>query len=165
MTPDQRAAFVKAMRPHLAGSDTDMIEAALDALLAHRFPCPECEGTGETKHDESCDLLAWGDLSPGGDYGPQGYLPPGGTVCDCGALPCPACPGTGVSAARFALVEQVGPQHVTGRLHSAPAVFVNGEWVPVFVELVVPDQEDTRPPADHSECDLPCDLPDEAHRA
>lgn len=29
----------------------------------------------------------------------------------------------------------------------------------------IPDQEDTRPPADHSECDLPCDLPDEAHRA
>lgn len=63
----------------------------LEALAEQPQMCEKCDGRGAAEHDEHCDLLAWGDTSPGGDYGPLGYIPAGGFNCDCGAEPCATC--------------------------------------------------------------------------
>jgi len=122
MSPDQRAQFLDVLRRHLwhvldLSASTEIIDDALglafDALLAFRFPCPECEGLGELPREPRA------------------------------AVDCPSCGGSGVvDSPRLALVakpEGVFETCIAG--DDYPALRVRADlW-----ELVVPDQEDTKP--------------------
>jgi len=95
MTPDQRAQLVEAGKRGLvelfAGfrysdpNESDIVNAVLDALLAFRFPCPECEGDGFAARPGSYDR-ATGDEKPCGACGGSGeansprigWIPEGG---------------------------------------------------------------------------------------
>jgi hypothetical protein len=45
-------------------------------------------------------------------------------------------PPSDPEAPRLALVKQVGPDDEHGRMHSAPAVLVEGEWQPTYRRLL-----------------------------
>ena len=130
MTPDQRAQLEEAMTqalvklcevdgdgracdaPHFHREDA---RAALDALLAFRFPCPEYFHAA---------------------FGPNAE--------------CATCHGSGeADSPRIALVEQVRgcaiPDGDAWRIGTNSPRAAGPKAVPVFVELVVPDQEDTKP--------------------
>jgi hypothetical protein len=132
MTPDQRAAYEEAMAREAHDSDADgwlwdqldealrvvyrrRMGAALNALLALRFPCPDCGGDG-WDHD-----------------------------CGIPYIRCKPCGGSGeVDSPRIALVEKartVIPAHYDG----VRDVEVPAERLWRVAEPVVPDQEDAKP--------------------
>ena len=145
MTPDQRAQLVEAGKRGLvelfAGfrysdpNESDIVNAVLDALLAFRFPCPECEGTG------------------------FGGVREGDGLHDSG---CPSCGGSGeADSPRMILaepreVDEALFPRVDGLLSWAVYHGIDDEWKaealalslrfrglksePVFVEMVVPDR-------------------------
>lgn len=93
MTLDQRAQLIEVLRRYLwhvldHSASTEIIDdalgLALDRLLAFRFPCPGCNGTGAVESDHL-------------DYN-NAPIPE----------PCPSCGGSGVvDSPRVALVRNV----------------------------------------------------------